>query len=101
MTELSTAVARSRNAGIHRPLARDLGDPVQCGRAHQRNPQTTVGAEALLRREVVDIAVPDVDRQPAGAARGIDENQRTILDAGRPAGSGAMTPVEVSLCAQQ
>ena len=95
------AVARSRNAGIYRPLAAISRGPLERGRRHQREPQAAVGAEALLRREVVDVGLGRVDRQPAGARGRVDQHQRAGVGPGRPGGSGMATPVEVSLCGQR
>ena len=43
---------------------------------HQREPQTAVGGEALLRREVVDVEVLRGHGQPAGRGRGVEDHQR-------------------------
>ena len=74
----------------------DAGDR---GRAEQRQPEAAVGAEGLLRGEVVGVGVGDVDRQAAGARGGVDQDQGVAGVGGalRPA---TMTPVEVSLWAQ-
>ena len=77
----------------------DLGDPREGLGGHQGHPQAAVGGEGLLRGEVVDVGLADVDRQAAGAAGGVDEDQGVLVGA-RRAVTGAMTPVEVSLCAQ-
>ena len=66
------------------PTARG-GDPFDAlerrgGAAGQ--PQATVGAEALLRREVVDVDLGRGPRQPAGARGRVDDDQRLAL---RPA----------------
>ena len=53
-------------------------DPVDCGRAEQGQPQAAVGAEALLRGEVVDVRLRRVDRQPAGPRRSVDQHQRVV-----------------------
>ena len=53
----------------------ELADPLDRGRAHQREPEAALGAEALLRGEVVGVGVGDVDRQPAGARGGVDQDQ--------------------------
>ena len=61
-----------------------LRDPLLRGGAQQREPQAAVGAEALLRREVVGVGLRDVHRQPAGAGGGVDQDERAV-GAGRPA----------------
>ena len=49
-------VASERNAGCQRPAGPvELGDPRDRGRAQQRQPQPALGAEALLRGEVVGV----------------------------------------------
>ena len=54
----------------------ELLDPRDRGRAQQRQPEAAVGAEALLRGEVVGVGLGDVDRQAAGAGGGVDQDQR-------------------------
>ena len=46
-----------------RPPALIALGPLDRGGRHQRDPQAAVGGEALLRREVVDVGLGDVDRQ--------------------------------------
>ena len=62
-------------------------------------PEAAVGAEGLLRGEVVGVGLGDVDRQAAGARGGVDQDQRVAgaVGAARPS---TITPVEVSLWAQ-
>jgi hypothetical protein len=71
--ELSSAVASDRNSGV------DLGDALACGGAHQRQPQPAVGGEGLLRGEVVDVRLADVDGKAAGAGRRVDQDE-TVAD---------------------
>ena len=62
----------------------ELGDPA-AGRVdaaarsraagEARDPQAAVGGEALLRGEVVDVGLGDVDRQAAGAGGGVDQDE--------------------------
>ena len=61
----------------------DAGDR---GRAQQRQPEAAVGAEGLLRGEVVGVGLGDVDRQAAGAGGGVDQDQRL---------AGALGPAHV------
>ena len=48
-------------------------------------PEAAVGGEALLRREVVDVGLGQVDRQAAGARGGVDQHQRVVVGARRAA----------------
>ena len=57
----------------------DLLDPGQGLRGHDRDPQATVGGEALLRREVVDVRLGDVDGKTGGAAGRVDEHERVLI----------------------
>ena len=50
---------------------------------HQRDPETAVGGEALLRREVVGVDLVEVDGQAAGTRGGVDEDERVVGRAGR------------------
>ena len=54
----------------------DLGDPLLRRGAQQREPQPAVGGERLLRREVVDVGLRGVERQPARAGGRVDQDQR-------------------------
>ena len=56
----------------------DLVDALEGSGTHHRDPQAAVGGEALLRCEVVDVGVGDVDRQAACARRGVDGDQRVV-----------------------
>ena len=90
----------------------ELGDPaaravvgdlarrrVERRRAQQREPQPAVGGEALLRREVVDVGLRDVDA--AGRRRPRSRRSARARRRRRPGGAtGTITPVEVSLWAQ-
>ena len=63
------------------------GDPLGAldrGRGEGRDAQAAVGGEGLLRREVVDVGLGEVDRQAAGARGGVDEDQRAVVGAGGP-----------------
>ena len=71
----------------------ELLDPGDRGGAEQRQPEAAVGGEALLRGEVVDVGLADVDRQAAGARGGVDQDQRVAgvggaLDRDHDAGRG-------------
>ena len=83
-----------------RPDAAISSARASAARRHQRDPQAAVGGEALLRREVVGVDLGQVDRQAAGAGGGVDQHQRVVGGAGRAGRTGAITAVEVSLCAQ-
>ena len=67
-----------------RPVGVDLGDPLERRRARDREPEATVGGEALLRGEVVDVGVADVHRQTAGARGRVDQHERIVVEPGRP-----------------
>ena len=79
----------------------DLGDPGQRGRATRaratgrRRRRSPSAARSSRRRS----ALMSTGRPPAAAGR-VDQHQRVVVD---PAGraTGAMTPVEVSLCGQR
>ena len=100
MREFSIAVCSERKAGCQRsPAPSSSLDPRDRGRAEQRQPEAAVGAEGLLRGEVVGVGLGGVERQAAGAGGGVDEDQRVArVLAG--AATSTMTPVEVSLWAQ-
>ncbi len=71
----------------------ELLDPGDRGRAQQRQPEAAVGAEGLLRGEVIGVRLGDVDRQAAGARGGVDQNQGVAgaswpLDRDHDAGRG-------------
>ena len=69
----------------------DAGDPLGAldrGRREGRHEQAAVGGEGLLRREVVDVGLGQVDRQPAGSRGGVDEDQRALVAAGGPLDRG-------------
>ncbi len=62
----------------------DLLDPGDRGRRHQREPEPTVGAERLLRREVVDVGLAQVDLDRTGGRGGVGEQQRARVGARDP-----------------
>src|SRR5690606_24911690 len=65
------------------PVARgDLLDPGDGPRGDERDPQSAVGGEVLLRREVVDVRLSDVDGDAAGGRGRIDDDERVVRDAG-------------------
>jgi hypothetical protein len=98
LSELSTPWPATGTAGSSGRRG-ELGDALQRGRAHQRDPQPAVGGEALLRGEVVGVGLGRVDGQAAGAGGGVDDDELAV---GRRRGphDGHGDPVEVSLCAQ-
>ena len=53
----------------------ELLDPGDRRRAERRKPEAAVGAERLLRGEVVGVGLRSVERQAAGARGGVDEDQ--------------------------
>ena len=86
--ELSIAVVQAEAVGDPAAGGGDPGDPLERGRGQDRQPQAAVGAEALLRREVVDVGGRDVDRGPAGRGGAVDDDQRVRVGARRSAGPG-------------
>ncbi len=69
---------------VRDPAAAGL-DPrgaLQRGRGEQAKPQAAVGGEVLLRREVVDVRLGDVDVQPAGGRGGVHQDQGACVGAG-------------------
>ena len=68
LRELSRAMPRSRDAGIHRPDAGEPLDALDAGGGARRQPQPAVGREALLRGEVVDVDLGRVDQRSPPAA---------------------------------
>ena len=74
--ELSSAFFRLRNSGMYRSGCRDPLDPLDRGGRDDREPQAAVRAEVLLRREVVDVGLADLEVDAAGGARGVDHGQR-------------------------
>ena len=99
---LAGVVDRGRQVEERRDPAvarRDRGGPLERGRGHQRDPQPAVGGEGLLRSEVVGVDLGSGRpaarrrrrwRRPAPASRRRPTRRCT----------GAITAVEVSLCAQ-
>ena len=61
---------------------RDLFGPREGGRAERGQPQAAVGAEGLLRREVVGVGVRDVDREAACARRRVDQDELAVGSGG-------------------
>jgi hypothetical protein len=53
-------------------------------RGQQRQPQPAVGGERLLRREVVDVGLRGVQRQPARARGPVDDHERTVVGPRHP-----------------
>ena len=103
LVEPRVARPRSAGRGTPAPSGRTPRSPRSRSSAagrHQRDPQPAVGGEALLRREVVDVGLAQVDRQAAGAGRRVDQHQRAAVGAGAPGARRPATPVEVSLCGQ-
>ena len=70
---------------MYRPLAAISAARVQRRGRHQRDPQPAVGAEALLRREVVHVGLADVHRQAARPAGRVHDHQRARVGPGHPA----------------
>ena len=70
---------------MYRPPAAISADPRLRRGGDQRDPQAAVGAEALLRPEVVDVGLADVHRQPARPAGGVHDDQRARVGPGHPA----------------
>ncbi len=101
------AEVRERNGGIQRRAPgrsdafSDAVGAVDRSRGEHGDPQSAVGAESLLRREVVGVGLADIHLQRAGAAGGVDQRQRTLLLGTFDALDRCDTPVDVSLCAQQ
>ena len=76
----------------------DARGALERGRGEHADPQAAVGGEGLLRGEVVDVRLGDVDRQAARAGGGVHQDQRALVGARDPLDRGMATPVEVSLC---
>ena len=90
----SAASSPSRRPATASAASSARGEPLGAldrGGRQQREPQAPVGGERLLRGEVVDVRLRDVDRQPAGARGRVDEHEGVRR---RPSGrtTGAMTP---------
>ena len=76
----------------------EVGDPTFCGeslysfdggRRHKGDPQSAIRTKALLRGEVVDVRLTNVDGEAPGRAGGVHGDERTIgvgraLNAKRP-----------------
>ena len=54
----------------------ELLDPLDRRRAEQRQPEAAVGAEGLLRGEVVGVGLGGIERQATGARGAVDQDQR-------------------------
>ena len=80
---------------------RSAATRVQRRGGEQRDPQPAVGAEALLRREVVDVGLGR--RRPAARRRPLVASTSTSAPGSAPGTRrmGMATPVEVSLCGQR
>ena len=96
--EFSSAVRERQELGdpaVGRvDLARSARGAAGLSSASHRPPSA---AKRLLRREVVDVGLRDVDGQAAGAGGRVDQDERRRR---RGWTTGTITPVEVSLCAQ-
>ena len=99
LRELSIAGREAQDLRDPAPGGSDLVGPLESGRGKKGEPQAAVGAEALLRREVVGVGLDDVDRDATG--RDVPSIS-TSASGSAPAtrSTGARAPVEVSLCAQ-
>ena len=60
---------------MYRPLAAICAARSRAAGRHQGQPQPAVRAEALLRGEVVHVALAELDRQAAGPARRVHDDQ--------------------------
>jgi hypothetical protein len=67
LRELSRAMPRSSAAGCQRSLAAIALDALDRRGGEQRDPQPAVGGEALLRGEVVDVDLGEIDGETAAA----------------------------------
>ena len=94
LRELSIAVGSEKNSGMCRPEAWIARGALQGGRGEHADPQAAVGGEGLLRGEVVDVGLGDVDRQAARTGGGVHQDEgalvgaRDALDRGRDTGRG-------------
>lgn len=94
LRELSIAVGSEKNSGMSPARGVDPGGALQGGRGEHGDPQAAVGGEGLLRGEVVDVALGDVDRQAARTGGGVHQDEgalvgaRDALDRGRDTGGG-------------
>ena len=77
---------------------RDPLDALDRGGRDEREPEAAVAREVLLRGEVVDVGLRRVEVDAAGGARRVDDRERAGVAGTRV--TGAITPVEVSLCGQ-
>ena len=70
------SAARGRPGCQRSPAPSSSRDPLDRRRAEGGQPEAAVGAEGLLRGEVVDVGLGGVERQAAGAGGGVDEDER-------------------------
>ena len=68
-----------------RSWSRQLADPRDGRGREERDPQSSVGGETLLRREVVDVERPGVNAEAGGGRGGVDGDERPGVNAVRPA----------------
>lgn len=81
LRELSIAVGSEKNSGRAAARVDPLG-ALDRGRGEHADPQAAVGGEGLLRGEVVDVRLGDVDREAARAGGGVHQDQRALVGAG-------------------
>ena len=86
--EFSTAMSRLSEAGIQRSVAAISATRLQRARGQQREPQPALGPEALLRSEVVDVGLGDVDPGAAGGGGAVDHHQGVVGAPGNPPDRG-------------
>ena len=79
LEKLSSGFRINRAADDAAGLAISEGLRSQIGGLKVAVPEPAVGGEGLLRREVVDVGLPDVDREATGAAGRVDEDQRVVV----------------------
>lgn len=90
------AVGRLKKSGTHLPDA--VISSTRASAAGENNdPEATVGAERLLRGEVVDVALGHVDGEPAAPEGGVDEDEGVGIRTLDPVHGSR--DVLVSLCA--
>lgn len=82
--ELSIAVGSEKNSGMSPAGGVDARSALQGRRGEDADPQAAVGGEGLLRGEVVDVRLGDVDRQAARARGGVHQNQGALVGARDP-----------------
>ena len=95
----SRAPVAARGSGLPAPVgAVELRDPLDRGGAEQREPDAAVGAEGLLRGEVVGVGLGGSSGRPPAPEVASTSTRASPASAGRS--TATMTPVEVSLWAQ-